>query len=153
MLPILEYCWVCFNRILNNYRCTRLLILIKLKNYDRRQFKKYNTLKWIPEINKENLRTKTYCELVDDGAGAPAVLERDVGEVAVGVVAEVQHLVAAPPRQILQLLHCALLSINTYVCYVICSIIETVIFLERNMFLTAVMLGAGHITRMGQNNY
>lgn len=54
----------------------------------------------------------TYPQLVNDGSSPPAVLQRDVGQIAVRVVPEVQNMLPAPARQVLQLPHRALVVDN-----------------------------------------
>ena len=46
-------------------------------------------------------------ELLDDGAGSPTVVQAQVGQVVVGVIAEVQHAVAVPLGQRDQVVHVA----------------------------------------------
>lgn len=45
----------------------------------------------------------THHQLIDDSASAPAVLQRNVSQVTVGVISEVQNLATVPPSHLLQL--------------------------------------------------
>lgn len=50
-----------------------------------------------------HILTKNYSELVEDGACSPAVVESEIGQIVVYLIAEVQNGVPNPARHLLQL--------------------------------------------------
>lgn len=60
-------------------------------------------INYLNQFERFSVRVATHIQLPDDGSCAPAVVQRDVSQVAVGVVTEIQDGLAAPALQTLQL--------------------------------------------------
>lgn len=68
-------------------------------------YTRYNLLKFSPVE-----APLTYRQLADYGSSAPTVLQRHIGQIAVGMITEIEHRMATPAFQFLQLTHRTLKS-------------------------------------------